>query len=118
MVNHDGTAPKECHGIRDRRGDAESNNKKHCRRWWKRAGQPCRQYYFANPQAGWCAGYDEPGNPARGECANEEDRAGHCTAVAKRSDEHTSALQSLMRISYAVFCLKKKRRRISKHEQK
>src|SRR3546814_6278884 len=27
---------------------------------------------------------------------------------AVRSDEHTSALQSLMRISYAVFCLKKK----------
>src|SRR3546814_8046643 len=29
-------------------------------------------------------------------------------AVAMRSEEHTSALQSLMRISYAVFCLKKK----------
>src|SRR3546814_16656664 len=29
---------------------------------------------------------------------------GHC-----RSEEHTSELQSLMRISYAVFCLKKKR---------
>src|SRR3546814_1978944 len=28
--------------------------------------------------------------------------------VALRSEEHTSALQSLMRISYAVFCLKKK----------
>src|SRR3546814_10628406 len=28
--------------------------------------------------------------------------------VGKRSDEHTSELQSLMRISYAVFCLKKK----------
>src|SRR3546814_3549133 len=28
---------------------------------------------------------------------------------AKRSEEHTSELQSLMRISYAVFCLKKKR---------
>src|SRR3546814_6739140 len=27
----------------------------------------------------------------------------------KRSEEHTSALQSLMRISYAVFCLKKKK---------
>src|SRR3546814_5542722 len=27
---------------------------------------------------------------------------------AKRSEEHTSELQSLMRISYAVFCLKKK----------
>src|SRR3546814_8815719 len=29
---------------------------------------------------------------------------------AQRSEEHTSELQSLMRISYAVFCLKKKRR--------
>src|SRR3546814_4254899 len=28
---------------------------------------------------------------------------------AKRSEEHTSELQSLMRISYAVFCLKKKK---------
>src|SRR3546814_10326806 len=32
------------------------------------------------------------------------------TAVVKlRSEEHTSELQSLMRISYAVFCLKKKK---------
>src|SRR3546814_3493408 len=30
-------------------------------------------------------------------------------AWAKRSEEHTSELQSLMRISYAVFCLKKKK---------
>src|SRR3546814_7128992 len=29
-----------------------------------------------------------------------------------RSEEHTSELQSLMRISYAVFCLKKKKRKI------
>src|SRR3546814_8908832 len=29
-------------------------------------------------------------------------------ALLKRSEEHTSELQSLMRISYAVFCLKKK----------
>src|SRR3546814_4933159 len=28
--------------------------------------------------------------------------------IGKRSEEHTSELQSLMRISYAVFCLKKK----------
>src|SRR3546814_5287983 len=28
--------------------------------------------------------------------------------VVRRSEEHTSELQSLMRISYAVFCLKKK----------
>src|SRR3546814_4478210 len=31
-------------------------------------------------------------------------------ACRKRSEEHTSELQSLMRISYAVFCLKKKNR--------
>src|SRR3546814_2920923 len=30
-------------------------------------------------------------------------------AAATRSEEHTSELQSLMRISYAVFCLKKKK---------
>src|SRR3546814_2111604 len=30
--------------------------------------------------------------------------------ISKRSEEHTSELQSLMRISYAVFCLKKKKR--------
>src|SRR3546814_14620228 len=32
--------------------------------------------------------------------------------VLIRSEEHTSELQSLMRISYAVFCLKKKRKRL------
>src|SRR3546814_5996200 len=32
--------------------------------------------------------------------------------AGKRSEEHTSELQSLMRISYAVFCLEKKRTRI------
>src|SRR3546814_3298266 len=31
------------------------------------------------------------------------------SAAASRSEEHTSELQSLMRISYAVFCLKKKK---------
>src|SRR3546814_6197407 len=31
--------------------------------------------------------------------------------AAARSEEHTSELQSLMRISYAVFCLKKKTKR-------
>src|SRR3546814_4519418 len=33
--------------------------------------------------------------------------------VGVRSEEHTSELQSLMRISYAVFCLKKKKQKIS-----
>src|SRR3546814_7931149 len=34
---------------------------------------------------------------------------GEFLAVVERSEEHTSELQSLMRISYAVFCLKKKK---------
>src|SRR3546814_7716435 len=36
-----------------------------------------------------------------------------CTAAsASRSEEHTSELQSLMRLSYAVFCLKKKKHNV------
>src|SRR3546814_4125698 len=35
--------------------------------------------------------------------------------LAMRSEEHTSELQSLMRISYAVFCLKKKKDNTQKH---
>src|SRR3546814_2943360 len=41
-----------------------------------------------------------------------------CDVEAKlqpRSEEHTSELQSLMRISYAVFCLKKKKKRTQLH---
>src|SRR3546814_3802401 len=33
----------------------------------------------------------------------------------RRSEEHTSELQSLMRSSYAVFCLKKKKNKENKH---
>src|SRR3546814_3543321 len=36
-------------------------------------------------------------------------------AVILRSEEHTSELQSLMRISYAVFCLKKKNQHTQQH---
>src|SRR3546814_4532233 len=36
----------------------------------------------------------------------------------KRSEEHTSELQSLMRISYAVFCLKKKKTNKEKKTRK
>src|SRR3546814_3563229 len=35
---------------------------------------------------------------------------------AGRSEEHTSELQSLMRISYAVFCLKKKKHKTHPHK--
>src|SRR3546814_6660635 len=36
-------------------------------------------------------------------------------ALSNRSEEHTSELQSLMRNSYAVFCLKKKKTTLHKH---
>src|SRR3546814_4176503 len=37
--------------------------------------------------------------------------------VASRSEEHTSELQSLMRISYAVFCLKNKTQKTEQHDK-
>src|SRR3546814_7946528 len=37
--------------------------------------------------------------------------------AASRSEEHTSELQSLMRISYAVFCLKKKKNMTNTHDR-
>src|SRR3546814_6443725 len=47
------------------------------------------------------------GRPAAGSAGKSEGPArGH-----SRSEEHTSELQSLMRISYDVFCLKKKKKR-------
>src|SRR3546814_7256434 len=41
-------------------------------------------------------------------CRRRRHRSCRC-GPARRSEEHTSELQSLMRISYAVFCLKKKK---------
>src|SRR3546814_8458259 len=41
--------------------------------------------------------------------ATAERRCCDCMEYRTRSEEHTSELQSLMRISYAVFCLKKKK---------
>src|SRR3546814_8613165 len=48
----------------------------------------------------------EPGFAARYEFQYEQDRQRY--QKSRRSEEHTSELQSLMRTSYGVFCLKKK----------
>src|SRR3546814_8433102 len=64
----------------------------------------------------WYAGAARVGAGAR-LAENCRDRAGDLTCglkarasmLAPRSEEHTSELQSLMRTSYAVFCLKKKK---------
>src|SRR3546814_2015204 len=42
----------------------------------------------------------------------DADVAGFGQLVRRRSEEHTSELQSLMRISYAVFCLKNKKNKL------
>src|SRR3546814_8228997 len=52
----------------------------------------------------------QPGQPAGGAVP----AAGPVGAGLGRSEEHTSELQSLMRISYAVFCLKKKNKKQQK----
>src|SRR3546814_8078022 len=44
-----------------------------------------------------------------GALATGDGASAEATNQATRSEEHTSELQSLMRISYAVFCLKKKK---------
>src|SRR3546814_4383818 len=61
-------------------------------------------------------------DPVQGAAGLPERRPGRLAAGvraellrAARSEEHTSELQSLMRISYAVFCLKKKKTNNNKH---
>src|SRR3546814_7002777 len=66
---------------------------------------------FAGPWSagtGWrrCAGRLAGGRPCSG--AGERDPADGRSRPRCRSEEHTSELQSLMRLSYAVFCLNKK----------
>src|SRR3546814_2853764 len=58
-------------------------------------------------------GRDDPRGQRR--VAGVRNQCNSCTGWpeknhAERSEEHTSELQSLMRISYAVFCLKKKKK--------
>src|SRR3546814_7258190 len=48
---------------------------------------------------------------------NVDRLAEHLTGTQIRSEEHTSELQSLMRISYAVFCLTKKTKQIITYTQ-
>src|SRR3546814_3662938 len=52
-----------------------------------------------------------PGQLAGATARRRPDRGAVCSGAPEgRSEEHTSELQSLMRISYAVFCLKKKKK--------
>src|SRR3546814_5298450 len=71
-----------------------------------RARQPGRQFPMYLALGGTCsnrAPCHEVGEVLRGDDVEEL-----APGRQSRSEEHTSELQSLMRISYAVFCLKKK----------
>src|SRR3546814_5685821 len=59
-------------------------------------------YYLSDPKA---AGFRKEGASAAG-------------PMTDRSEEHTSELQSLMRISYAVFCLKKKNKMSNQYQKR
>src|SRR3546814_5054643 len=48
------------------------------------------------------------------EAITQDIKRRYATCFVARSEEHTSELQSLMRISYAVFCLKKKKELMNK----
>src|SRR3546814_6099107 len=62
------------------------------------------EYLEGHPQVAWVSCAALPSSPYR-KLAEKYLPLG---AGSVRSEEHTSELQSLMRISYAVFCLKKK----------
>src|SRR3546814_7651300 len=63
-------------------------------------------YCGVETEAHFIQGVADAGLPA---IENDRSRNPLSVCCAARSEEHTSELQSLMRISYAVFCLKKKK---------
>src|SRR3546814_1603303 len=92
-------------------------------------GQECRRLQGvpsdAPPPRGWpCSRSDKASAPGKAAAVPRSSRDFHRLQKADglpcwstradvprfRSEEHTSELQSLMRISYAVFCLKKKKK--------
>src|SRR3546814_3982175 len=75
--------------------------------------RPRRLPALRRPRAGGGhQGADRPRRPADRELRAHAPDGGELQGgpAALRSEEHTSELQSLMRISYAVFCLKKKKK--------
>src|SRR3546814_1246551 len=84
---------------------------------WLRQGEPCpggrgprqARHGWRAPDSGQDVLWREKRPPAvRARRPTGARRVGLVHPHAQRSEEHTSELQSLMRISYAVFCLTKK----------
>src|SRR3546814_9917607 len=83
--------------------------------------------FFKGPPRGFSRYMRRVRSPAQRRCFIGQDflglvdlaslQRGKPSDLIHRSEEHTSELQSLMRISYAVFCLKKKKYITSKQKQ-
>src|SRR3546814_3806200 len=87
------------------------------RAWWLRSWTPAfagerlgagRMRASPRPRLLYDAGVTASSDAARALNARSALPLNCVTDAIERSEEHTSELQSLMRISYAVFCLKKK----------
>src|SRR3546814_7395594 len=87
----------------------------------RRAGDTRHVVVLGHPEAAVAPAFGMGGEVARvverrariaafGDAGKLQDRQRGHGQSPKRSEEHTSELQSLMRNSYAVFCLKKKKR--------
>src|SRR3546814_1122668 len=91
----------------DTRAIAQSDRERDCRRaGWRAKCLVTVRRLRSSTNAGHNNQCRSPAPPWRGHCAEIRHGAG---GHRGRSEEHTSELQSLMRISYAVFCLKKKK---------
>src|SRR3546814_4433710 len=73
---------------------------------------PGRSPFLRN--AYWTSSGRPPSTRANSGCCSDWRISLITTCLRSRSEEHTSELQSLMRISYAVFCLKKKKKTYNK----
>src|SRR3546814_4112446 len=95
-----------------------------------RSAHPVRAKNDGDGQVSWLAGQRRFGPPSQdllipmacGPMAHRSQLQGQPGLLPRshfhRSEEHTSELQSLMRISYAVFCLKKKKQNLKEVIQK
>src|SRR3546814_2773881 len=93
----------------DRRSDMGAARAEAFHRVQRRIGDPGERALPARVRGADDAGLavgEKHGHAVGGQYAEQD--AGRARDERIRSEEHTSELQSLMRISYAVFCLKKK----------
>src|SRR3546814_9312171 len=70
---------------------------------WNERHAYCKLWRYSRPESSNLLFFDQSIGP------NYDNRSGRRPCGCWRSEEHTSELPSLMRISYAVFCLKNKR---------